>query len=258
MKRSYLFWVFVIMFMLFINVTEVNAMNTSFATKELSEEEKNEFLSHVGIWRLTIEPTKTGINNFDVNEKGMIAISQITDRDKMVCIYSSDGTFLYGYAVECNGVINVEWDGECIIIEFVRSDILVSLDPDGNVVDVQEIQVSDLRNIDADTKMRSTRRVVGDTTYLIRNDMGILSWIASSYSQIVVIDASGTETIIYDVNSIQLAKRVAVIIAAFALVSIAVVKLIFPIFKGAWKTCPENTEENDGGLKSDRYDDTGD
>ena len=231
MKRSYLFWLFVIMFMLSINVTEVNAMNTSYVAEELSEEDKNEFLSHVGIWRLTIEPTKRGIKNFDVNEKGMIAISQISDRDKMVCIYSSDGTFLYGYAVECNGSINVEWDGECIIIEVVRGGTLVSLDPDGNVLDVRKIQRSDFRNIDAGEKMRSTRRVVGDTTYLIRNDMGILNWIAASYSQIVVIDASGAETIIYDVNSTQLVKILTILIVAFVLVSIAVIKLIFPIFK---------------------------
>ena len=232
MKRSYLFWIFVIMFMLFINVAEVNAMNTSYVAEELSEEDKNKFLSHVGIWRLTIEPTKTGINNLDVNEKGMIAISQITDRDKMVCIYSSDGTFLYGYAVECNGVINVEWDGECIIIEFVRSDILVSLDPDGNVVDVQEIQVSDLRNIDAGEKMRSKRWVVGDTTYLLRSDMGILNWISPSSSQIVTIDASGAEMIIYDANSTQMVKILTVLIPTLVFASIVVVKVSGLVIKG--------------------------
>ena len=231
MKRSYLFWLFVIMFMLSINVAEVNAMNTSFVTEELSEEEKNEFLSHVGIWRLTIEPEKKGIRNFDVNEKGMIAISQLTDGDKMVCIYSSDGTFLYVYAVECNGFINAEWDGECIVIQVICGEILVSLDPDGNVLDVRKIERSDIRNRDADKKMRSTRRVVGDTTYLIRNDMGILNWIAASYSQIVVMDASGAETIIYDVNSAQLVKILTILIAAFVFVSMAVVKLFLPIFK---------------------------
>ena len=231
MKRSYLFWLFVIMFMLSINVTKVNAMNTSFVTEELTEEEKNEFLSHVGIWRLTIEPEKKGIRNFDVNEKGMIAICQRANSDPAVCIYSADGKFIYGYTIECKGIINAGWDGECIVIQFICGEMLVSLDPDGNIVDVKKYSISEEKNIYAIEDLESKSRVLGDTTYLIRNDMGILSWIASSYSQMVVIDASGAETIIYDVNSTQLAKRVAVIIAAFVLVSIAVVKLIFPIFK---------------------------
>ena len=231
LKRDCIFWLFVLLFLLFINVSEVKAMNTSFVTEEMTEEEKSSFLSYVGIWRLTIEPEKKGIGNFDVNEKGMIAISQISDSDRTVCIYSSDGTFLYGYDVECKGIIHAGWQDECLFIQFIRSDILVYFDSDGNIVDVKKYSTSEERNIYADCDLELKRRVVGDTTYLIRNDMGILSWIASSYSQIVVIDSSGAETIIYDVNSTQLAKRVAVIIAAFVFVSIAVVKLIFPIFK---------------------------
>ena len=55
--------------------------------------------------------------------------------------------------------------------------------------------------------------------------MGIFNWIASSFSQIVTIDATGTESIIYDVNSMQLTKMIITfgLICVFVLVTIAVV-----------------------------------
>lgn len=60
---------------------------------------------------------------------------------------------------------------------------------------------------------------------LIRNDMGIFNWIATSYSQIVTIDATGSESIIYDVNSMQLTKTIVTIslICVFVFVAVAVV-----------------------------------
>ena len=71
----------------------------------------------------------------------------------------------------------------------------------------------------------STTRLVGDNTYLIRNDMGIFNWIASSYSQIITIDAMGTECIIYDVNSMQLANMIVTtgIVCVFVFVAMAVI-----------------------------------
>lgn len=75
----------------------------------------------------------------------------------------------------------------------------------------------------------STTRTVGGTTYLIRNNMGIFNRIAPSFSQIVTIDAAGTESIIYDVNSMQFTKIIVAIslISVFVLVAIVVVFLRF-------------------------------
>ena len=63
------------------------------------------------------------------------------------------------------------------------------------------------------------------STNAIRNDMGIFNWIATSYSQIVTIDATGSESIIYDVNSMQLTKTIVTIslICVFVFVAVAVV-----------------------------------
>lgn len=47
----------------------------------------------------------------------------------------------------------------------------------------------------------STKREIGDTEYFLKNDMGIFNLFASSYSQLIVTNKNGEESIIYDVNS---------------------------------------------------------
>ena len=65
----------------------------------------------------------------------------------------------------------------------------------------------------------------------MRNDIGILNWIATSYSQIIIKDISGAENIIYDVNSVQLLSTILSIIFVFAIVIVAVTIILRPIIK---------------------------
>lgn len=73
--------------------------------------------------------------------------------------------------------------------------------------------------------------VVTPSEYLIRNNMGIFNWIALSSSQIVTIDATGTESIIYDVNSMQLTKMIVTISLICVLVFVAVAVVIWQFIK---------------------------
>lgn len=103
--------------------------------------------------------------------------------------------------------------------------MIISLDSDGNILDIKAVQDTIDNNSYRNSLLYSTTRTVGNTTYLIRNDMGIFNWIATSYSQIVTIDATGSESIIYDVNSMQLTKTIVTIslICVFVFVAVAVV-----------------------------------
>ena len=210
---------------LFTNAIQVEAMNTGFSTEELSEETKTTFVSNINISPLKAESTKRGIQCFDVNEQGMIAIGQNTSERKTVCVYSNEGVFQYGYAFNCTGDFGVEWDGVKLNIYFVRSDIIISLDPDANIVDIEEVQNTIDNNTHRNRLLYSDTRMVGNTTYLIRNDMGVLNWLATSYSQIVVKDSDGTETIIYDMNARQLTGMIILICLVFVIFSIAVVAI---------------------------------
>ena len=225
MKQGCFFLLSVFIFVIFANVMKVNAMHTGFQTDELPSEEKNMFISNINILSIDEEPVKKTITCFDINSNQLIAIGQNTSDRKTICVYSNEGTFQYGYTFDCTGSFGVEWDEENLNIYFVRSDVIVSLDSDGNILDIKTVQDTIDNNSYSNLLLYSTTRTVANTTYLIRNDMGILNWIASSFSQIVTIDATGAESIIYDVNSMQLTKTIVTIslICAFVFVAVAVV-----------------------------------
>ena len=93
--------VFVLLFL--TGVLETKAMNTGFATEDFTEEKKAQVMENIDITLFTTTPQKRGILCFDVNEQGMIAISMEHGlRKKEICVYSSQGEFLYGYAFRAN------------------------------------------------------------------------------------------------------------------------------------------------------------
>ena len=209
----------------------VNAINTRFSTEEVSEAQKNTFISNIKLIVLKTEPTKRGILCFDVNDHGLIAIGQNGTNSKELCVYNSQGVFLYGYAFDCSQSFGIEWDGRLINIFFVRSDILLSLDSAGNVKDIKKVQNTYDNNIYMNSMLDSTCRVVGDTKYLIRNNAGLFNRIATSYSQIVIIDAKGEESVIYDDSSSQLTKTVLSISVIIMFASIAMVVIVWQIIR---------------------------
>ena len=209
----------------FAHGINAKAMHTGFDTEEMSEEDKTIFLKNVSITLFKTAPEKRGIQQFDVNEQGMIAVCQEHFGKKEVCIYNAQGEFLYGYSFNTSGSFRVEWDRENINILFVRGGTLVSVDPDGTIVDMKDVP-STSRNSSYSLDLESTRRTVGETQYRIRNHMGILNLLASSYSQIVVTDPTGTERMIYDVNADQLIRTIVVLILIISLITITVVGLV--------------------------------
>ena len=229
--RVCLFILFSVVFLILSNGTTANAMQTGFETSELSSKEKNNFISNIDFSLILDEPDKKGVICFDVNDQGMIAVGQNDFERKNICVYTSEGEFMYGYTFNCEQNFGLEFDGSNVNVCFVRSDVVVSLDTEGNILDVKKIQDSIDNSSYRTALLYSTTRTVGDTTYLIRNDMGILNWIAISFSQIVIVDATGAETVIYDVNSMQLTKMIVAISLICVLVFFAVAVIIRQFIK---------------------------
>ena len=223
LKRDYLFLLSLFMCVLFANVMKVNAMNTGFETDHLPAEVKNRFISNSNILLIEDEPAKKAIKCFDVNSDNLIAIGQNTRDRKTICIYSSNGVFQYGYTFDCSGDFGVEWDGENLNIYYVRSDVIVSVTPSGEIVGVCEVQNTIENNSYVNRFIHASQRTVGDTEYFIGNNMGILNLFASSYSWIIIKDITGAERVIYDVSSIQLANMIATIVVVCMVVAVAVV-----------------------------------
>ena len=225
MKQGCFFLLCVFIFVIFANVMKVNAMHTGFKTNELPSEEKNIFISNINILSIDEEPVKKTITCFDINSKQLIAIGQNTSDRKTICVYSNEGAFQYGYTFNCSGDFGVEWDEENLNIYFVRSSVIVSVTPKGEVLGAFEVQNTIENNSYVNHFVHATKRTMGNDEYFIRNNMGLLNLFASSYSQIIIKDSTGAESIIYDVGSMQLTKMIVTIslICVFVLVAIAVV-----------------------------------
>ena len=225
MKRGCFFLVSVFIFIIFASAIKVNAIHTGFKTNELSSEEKNIFVSNINILSIDEEPVKKTITCFDVNSNQLIAIGQNTSDRKTICVYSNEGDFQYGYTFNCSGDFGVEWDEENLNIYFVRSSVIVSVTPKGEVLGAFEVQNTIENNSYVNHFVHATKRTMNNDEYVIRNNMGLLNLFASSYSQIIVKDSTGTENIIYDIGSMQLTKTIATIslICVFVFAAVAVV-----------------------------------
>ncbi len=191
---------------------EASAANTGFSTETLPESAIDTVLKNVTISVLKEEPQKTAIECFDVNENGLIALGGSDFEKKTVCVYTIDGSFQYGYSFTSSGSFGLEWDTNNLLIYFVRSGISIAVNPMGEIESVLEISNTSENNSYWNHSVFSTKREVEGTEYTLKNDMGILNWVAASYSQLIAKDPTGAETILYDANSVHLAKTLTVCI----------------------------------------------
>ncbi len=224
-KQIHLFLLFVFLIVVSISTIEVKAMHTGFEIAELPIEKKELFISNINILSIDEEPVKKNIKCFDVNGDQLIAIGQNTSNRKTICVYSNKGVFQYGYTFNCTGDFGVEWDEKNLNIYFVRSSVVVSVSPEGEVLDAFEVENTIDNNSYINNFFHTTKRTIGENEYLIRNNMGLLNFFATSYSQIIVKDSAGFENVIYDVSSTYLTKMIVNIslICVFVLVAITVV-----------------------------------
>lgn len=190
-----------------INGVNSRALTSNFSVDDISENEKNDINFDVSL--ITKAPRKKAIQCFDVNEKGMIALGhELIGMSKMISVYDSDGNFKYGYSFDASGTFGVEWNGDYLNIYLVRGDLLVTVDCEANIIDMARVQDTKENNRYYNNYIDGCERLVGDTKYIIRNQMGILNFVQVSYSQLVKISEDGTETILHDVNAFQLAKTI--------------------------------------------------
>lgn len=210
MKRMKIYLTIILLLLLiFTTGTDTYAMNTGFILEELSEDNKNIFLSNVEISFSMSEPVKKSILCFDVNEEGMIALGQEDGQRKEICIYSLDGVFQYGYSFNSGQSFGVEWDGNNLNICFVRSDVIISVDRKGTIIEIKKVSDNAENNGYWNDLLYRTECEIDDTKYILRNDMGILNIFASSYNQLIEQKATG-ERILYDVNSFQYTKVIVI------------------------------------------------
>ena len=227
---------YIIAILLFLSVMtgavqQVYAMNTAFSTERLSEEEEEKFLANVNISVLMDEPQKRKIECFDVKENGLVVIGTSEENRKFVGVYSEEGSFQYGYEFKCDGTFGVEWNENNINIYFVRGDVAVTLNPMDEIESIFRIQNTEENNDYWHHHVFVTKRTVGDTTYMLKNDAGVFNLFASSYSKLVATRGDGEETIVYDVGTSRLPEMLVKFIGVIIFILIVVLVIRKEILK---------------------------
>ena len=204
---------------------DVIAANTGFSIEPVANDISDKFLEHIDLNVMSSEPDRKPIDCFSVNEDGMIAVGCSDKGHKTVCIYSSNGDFQYGYDFQCTGSFGVEFQDDVLKIYFVRSDIALDINSEGEVVNIGAIPNTIENNSYWNDSVFKTTREVGGSEYTIQNDMGIFNVFMSTYSQLIVTDTNGEEITIYDVSSFQKAKvaLLTVFVVIFASTTVLVV-----------------------------------
>lgn len=227
---KYLRYFFIILLLLFLLTNtgiEVLAMDTGFTTEALPKSNIETFIKNINISILPNEPKKKAIECFDINDNGLIAIGYSDSDNKTVCIYTSNGDFQYGYNFKCSGKFGIELDENTLNIYFVRSDIAITVNPNGEIEGILQIQDTIENNSYWNNSVFLTRRNTDNNEYILKNDMGIFNIFTSSYSQLIALNANGEESIIYDVNSAQFTHMAIIfigIIVFICIVAFAVIK----------------------------------
>lgn len=207
------------------------AMNTGFSTEILSEYDINIFLNNVSMSVLKDEPPKKAIECFAVNKDGLIAVGCSEAENKTICIYTRNGEFQCGYRFKCDGRFGVEFDDNVLIICFVRSDVMISVDSDGKVQNILKIQNTSANDAYWNNCIFLNKRKIGGVEYTLRNNMGIFNVFSSSYSQLIITNEVGEKSIIYDVNSLQFLNMILVFIGIIFFVSLCVIIVIRQFIK---------------------------
>ena len=231
MKYSRLFIAFFLTVMLFANFNvPVLAMNTGFSIDLLTDEEQNDISKNIEISVLTEEPEKDAIQCFDVSDNGTVVIGSGFFVNKTVCVYSCDGIFQYGFTFSSTGSFGVGLDGNNVIIYFVRSDLAVSVNPQGEIVDIARIQDTRENATHWNKIIDSAKRSVGNAVYELRGDNGSLNPFTSDYSRLVVVSPDGAEVTFYQstVDSYSIfclvVGGIAVILLAIGLISVLYIR----------------------------------
>lgn len=222
---------FILFILLWSGRASVFAMDTGFSTDNMDLDDQQYFLSSINLLLITEEPEKSPITCFDVNDSGEIVLGSQDSMKKLVTVYAPDGTFQYGYAFNCDGNFGVEWDGNNIILYFVRSDTAALFDPNGGNLELKRIRDTIDNNSYWNHSVFAEQKVAGGNQYAMRNEGGLRNLFASSYSQLIKTADDGSVITVYDAGDELAITTVIIIVAACLFVVLAAAIIIMQVIK---------------------------
>lgn len=226
-----LFFISAFIMLLFCNTSTALASDIEFETEIQSEEDMESIIKYRAPEFLIQEPSKKAIKCFDVNEKGDIAIS-FTDLSKdIICVYSADGNFQYGYSCRSNGTMGIEWQKDLLNVCFFSSNYILSFDSNGNVIGGYNIPSTRENDSYWHKKIMTEQKEVNGKIYTLKNDIPLLSFVSNSYPILFINNENGDELIFYDVSEDYYVNFIII----FGIVLFFITVVVFGVVKEFYK-----------------------
>lgn len=229
-KRKILFAFFAALVLLLLGTLTAFAINSGFTTEEMSEEDVRWVINDIKINTINEEPERKVFDSFAVSDTGKIAVVHhplMGGGKDEICVYGSDGRFQYGFSLQYTGGVNVEWDGNNLLIYLARSDVAIAVNRDGSILEVASILASkenDRHWQDVDRRVKE----VNGSTYSATNAI-LPFW---RYSKLIQETESGEKTVIYEVPNLQGVNIAAtLILLGFFTLCFVLCLLRFPRFR---------------------------
>lgn len=168
------------------------------------------------------------IVSFDVSENGRILLGfkgnkvAVVDENKVLNFFefSNDGSFY------------VQWKDNNILLLLVRGSIIVEFSQDGQLINMIEVDDNSIQNNSLWNQIAQKKHInIGQSSYCIKNNMGILNFFTSSYSQLLKTDSNGNSTVIYDVNSAQMTKTIILFVTVIIFMATVISGIVVQCFK---------------------------
>ena len=188
----------VVAFVFLVSPTANAAVTLGFSTKSLPEEEKVDFIDGIGLKLIHNDGKKNGIECFDVNKNGMVALAFQSAPNGWIYVYDANGEFQYGYSFQVNGEYGIEFYKEYLAIYFSRGDYIVLCDSSGSCIDVQVKLYPNQNHERAKEILKRSTKELDNKQYVLERDIPY----GDAYSRCVVIDEQGTRTVLLD-NTIE-------------------------------------------------------
>jgi hypothetical protein len=207
-----IFCVIVVMLVSFFTVSiNSNALSYGFETTDLSESNKESIWENINLRNFdefNIENNSLPIMSFDVSTTGNIVLGL---QNNKILILNENNDVLKCFEFTNDGTFYAKWNNENVLLFMSRGSIVVEFSLEGNLVNMIEIDTSNVNNNKLwNEVIHNTRVSLNGFNYYVQNDLGILNLFTfRSFSQLVKSDENGVSTVIYDVNENQLDRIVA-------------------------------------------------
>jgi len=193
------------------------------STQFLASEKKAEAIERIRLQLIRDDRIKAGIQCFDVNNDGMVALAFQAYSRGWIYVYNADGEFQYGFRFITNGDFGIDFYQEHLAIYFARGNMIAIYDSMGNCIDIREEPDSKLNSYRFREILNRSHKEMNGKWYTLERDVPFFD----SYSRCVVVNDQGVKTVLYDVsvmhNIVQIA-RLTGLVCFFAFVIRGIIK----------------------------------